>query len=459
MSIETGLLLQWRKLTINRENQPPQKIQGRWRSLFVIGFSMTMDNGEGSGFFQNLFPVIRQSINLSLSNLGVIAAIPRIVGVFFGPFWAFISRRFNRKMILVLVTGLWGLWSIAIGFSQTLWQIYLFITISVIGAAASQPIAQEMMTDLFSDEERGFATSVLWGGASILGIVFVPVAAWLATFQNGWRYGFLGVGLISAFSGLLILLFVKDPGRGATEVELMDLDKDVRDHYSFMKWAEVKRIFKVKTFTLVVTQRLLSGHLLMITFGVVYLVDVFGFDTPQANLLMIPHYIGMLLGFFLGGFLGDWLHRKFPKYGRIGAIQAVQLVYVVAAFFGTQVVWGSRVPFLIFFAIMGLMSTSSAGSNRPIIASVVSPELRGTAFAVFNSVFEALAHMIYSLLAGKLGEIFGLKPVFTAILVVLMVINVFYCFLMYKPYAKDVAAMHQQLLRRRQALTKEILRS
>jgi hypothetical protein len=36
-------------------------------------------------------------------------------------------------------------------------------------------------------------------------------------------------------------------------------------------------------------------------------------------------------------------------------------------------------------------------------------------------------------LYGKLGEIFGLKPVFTVILVVLMVINVFYCFLMYKP--------------------------
>jgi MFS-type transporter involved in bile tolerance (Atg22 family) len=84
---------------------------------------------------------------------------------------------------------------------------------------------------------------------------------------------------------------------------------------------------------------------------------------------------------------------------------------------------------------------------------VVSPEMRGTAFAVFSSIFEALAHMIYGLLAGKLGEIFGLKPVFTAILVVLMIVNVFYCFLMYKPYAKDVEALHQKLHQKRLVLT------
>jgi len=435
------------------ETQPAQKVKGRWRTLFTIGFSMSMDNGEGSGFFQNLFPVIRESINLSLTNLGVIAAIPRIVSLFFGPFWAYMSRRYNRKMILVLVTGIWGLWAIAIGMSEHLWQIYLFITISVIGAAASQPIAQEMMTDLFNDEERGFATSVLWGGASILGIGFVPAAAWLATIPNGWRYGFYGIGVISALSGLLIWIVVRDPGRGATEKELRDLDRELRDQYSRVKWEEVKQLFKIKTFTLIVGQRLLSGHLLMITFGVVYLVDIFGYDTSQANLIMMPHYIGMLLGFFLGGFMGDRFHRKFPKYGRIGVIQGIQLVYVIAAFFGTQIVWGSQTPFLIFFFIMGLMSTSSAGSNRPIIASVVSPEMRGTAFAVFSSVFEALAHMIYSLLAGKLGEIFGLKPVFTWILVGLMVVNVLYCTLMYKPYAKDIEVLHQQLLEKRQGLT------
>jgi predicted MFS family arabinose efflux permease len=435
------------------EPQPMHKVKGRWRSLFTIGFSMTMDSGEGSGFFQNLFPVIRESLNLSLTNLGVIAAIPRIVGLFFGPFWAYMSLRFNRKTILVLVTGFWGLWAIAIGMSQSLWQIYLFITISVIGAAASQPIAQEMMTDLFTDDERGTAMSVLRGGSSILGIGFVPAAAWLATIPDGWRYGFFGVGVISAISGLLMWIFVRDPGRGATEKELQDLDRELREKLNVMKWDEVKQLFKNKTFTLIVVQRLLSGHLLMITFGVVYLVDIFGYDTPQANLIMIPHYIGMLLGFFLGGFTGDRIHRRYPKYGRIGVIQTIQVVYVIAAFFGTQILWKSQTPFLIFFFIMGLMSTSSAGSNRPVIASVVSPEMRGTAFAVFSSVFEGLAHLIYSLLAGKLGETFGLKPVFTAILVVLMVVNVLYCTLMYKPYARDVEAMHQQLQEKRKVLT------
>ncbi len=89
------------------------------------------------------------------------------------------------------------------------------------------------------------------------------------------------------------------------------------------------------------------------------------------------------------------------------------------------------------------------GVNRPIIAAVVRPELRGAAFALFVSVFEAIAWAVFNILAGELGEIYGLKLVFFTVLVVIMLINAIFITLIYKPYVQDSQALHEQLKARR----------
>jgi hypothetical protein len=83
--------------------------------------------------------------------------------------------------------------------------------------------------------------------------------------------------------------------------------------------------------------------------------------------------------------------------------------------------------------------------NRPIVASVVRPELRGTAFALFVSVFESIAWGIFNVAAGAVGEVIGLKPVFFAVLVVIMLVNTVFITLIYKSYASDVQALHNYL--------------
>ncbi len=144
---------------------------------------------------------------------------------------------------------------------------------------------------------------------------------------------------------------------------------------------------------------------------------------------------------------------KSPKYGRIGAIQAIQFIYAVLAFFGTQFIYENSAIYMILFFLMGFFGSANLGVNRPIVASVVRPELRGTAFALFVSVFEAFAWAIYNIVAGQLGQAYGLKPVFFGVLVVLMLINTAFITLLYKPYVKDVQTLHAQLSEQREALT------
>ena len=301
--------------------------------------------------------------------------------------------------------------------------------------------------DLFGDDERGKAVSIVFGVAGVVMLPMMAVNAWLAGMSDGWRYGFYGAGVLSVISGLLIWIFLKDPGRGASDINLDDQDT-IKESYGLVKWSEVVELFKVKTFVLMLIQRVLSGHLLMLSMGVVYMTEVLGFDLQTANLMMIPLMLGALIGMLAFGFIGDWIHKKHPKHGRIATIQFLQGMYVILAFLGTQFTYPSMVIFGVLFFLMGFFQSSNMAVNRPIVASVVKPELRGTAFALFVSVFESIAWGIYNVAAGQIGESIGLKPVFFVVLVVLMLVNTLFITLIYKPYAKDVKALQEELAAR-----------
>jgi MFS family permease len=425
--------------------QSNPKVKDRWKSAFSMAFAGMMDNNEGTGFITAMFPLIRAQLGMTLGMLGWMAALPKVMAVFFGPFWASVARKYNRKTILIFVTGVWGLWAIAIGMAQNITQLVIFLVISLIGASASQPLMQELLMDLFGDDERGKAVSVVFGLAGLVMLPMAGVNAWLSGMDSGWRYGFYGAGVMSAISGLLIWVFLKDPGRGASEIDHQERDETRKEDYGLVKWSEVVELFKVKTFVLMLGQRVLSGHLLMMSFGVVYMTDVLKLDLKNANLMMMPLFMGAMLGMLAFGFIGDWIHRKYPKYGRIGTIQFLQGMYVILAFFGTQFVYDSLAIYGAIFFFMGFFASSNMAVNRPIVASVVKPELRGTAFALFVSVFESIAWGIFNVAAGQIGEAIGLKPVFLVVLVVIMLVNTLFITLIYKPYAHDVKALQDYL--------------
>jgi len=437
----------------NLQGKP--KIKNRWKSAFALSFASFMDNNEGTSFITAMFPVIRAQFGMTLGALGYIAALPKIIAAFLCPFWASVGRKYKRKNVLIFATGIWGIWAIAIGFAQTTTQLFILVGISLVGAVASQPLMQEMLMDLFSDEERGKAVSVVYGLAGIMMLPIFIANGWLATMESGWRYAFFAAGILSVISGLVIWLYVDDPGRGASEAELADIEPASQERYGLIKWSEVKELFKTKTFVLMLGQRVLSGHLLMFSMGVVYMVDVLGFNIQQANWILIPYHAGGMLGMFTFGFIADRIHTIFPKYGRIGVIQVIQFLFAVLAFFGTQFIYDNKAIYIVLFFLMQFFAAGNMGVNRPIVASVVRPELRGTAYALFVSVFEAIAWAIYNIVAGQLGETYGLKPVFLAVLVVLMLVNTAFITLIYKPYARDVQALKDEMTARREKLLEQ----
>ncbi|RSS29933.1 hypothetical protein EF906_35475 [Streptomyces sp. WAC08241] len=196
---------------------------------------------------------------------------------------------------------------------------------------------------------------------------------------------------------------------------------------------------------LMLGQRLLAGQLLIATFGVLFLVQERGLTTEVATLVMLPFGAGFLIGTFGGGVVTDLLNARFPQRGHVVVLQTAQFGIGTAALLGMQIDWGSIAIFAIFWTMMGFMQGINPSVNRPIVAAVVPPELRGAAFALMLSVFEAIAFIALNLSAGFLAATLGLSAVMLLFPGILMIVNGLYCTALYRTYPRDVARLETQL--------------
>lgn len=432
--------------------KPEAQVKGRWRQLSLLGGTMLVDSTETS-LISSLFPVIRQSLGVSLGALGILTAAGKLVGAFTGPLWVGAAQRWSRKSVLVVATGFWGIWGVAAGFSQNFTQLLVLYTILAAGYAAAHPIITELIGDLFGGSSRGRAVGVVYGAVSLMTAVIGPLKGQLAGVDQGWRWGLWGVGAFNILLGIGLLLWFRDPGRGAAEEQLADLDRATRDAHSKLTWTKALSLLRIRSLLILLVSRLLSGHLLVGTFGVVYLVDVYGFSTQQASIVLLPFGVGYFLGTLLGGFAADWSTRHSPRHGLVAVLQTAQFAFAGFAFLGTQFDYGSIALFSVFFALMGAAQGVNPSVNRPMVMAITPPELRGAAFALYVSVFEAIAWATFSLGAGFLGDAIGLRTVFLWALVILMLVNGAFLTLLHRSYAEDVARVQKELnARREQAL-------
>jgi MFS family permease len=417
---------------VAQELAPTAARRGRWSSLAAMAFAFVVDNSEG-GVINTLFPVIRAALGLDLGALGLMSSISRFARMLFGPLWAMAADRFGRKRILIIVTGIWGIWTALAGLSQDFTQLLILYSIGVIGTVASEPIANGLLADLFDEHERGRAYGSIRTIATFTGLFITPLIGQLGNYTDGWRYGMYIMGGMSILSGILILLFVKEPQRKT----IISDDPDV----GRFKLRDAAVIFKTPTILLLAGMLPFVTSLVLFAFFVTYYVDVRGWTTAEAAILFTVFMAGFTVSSLLGGFLGDWFDKRFGPKGRIMLMQLYLGAFAVMSFVAMQVDWGRSFVLYIVLFLFGLIgSIGFSGVVLPMVSAVVPPELSATAFAVLFSLVQGLISALLTLALGYLAQAFGLPAVMFWMITVPYAINVVYWFLFYRVYPKDVAA-------------------
>jgi len=317
---------------------------------------------------------------------------------------------------------------------------------SIIGGS---PIANAIIADSFDDSQRGKAAGYFYGFMSLISSFIAPLIALFTGITDGWRFGMWTIGGICILAGLLVALLLKDPGVGASEKQLADLSGRERLTPK-VTVRSVASLFRIPSFSIMMLSRLLSGHLLIAIFGIQFLVVERGFTNAVAAIVLVPFGLGYFAGTAGGGWLVALLDRVLPDRGRVAYLQGAQVLFAAVAFFATQFDYDNIGIYSAFWALIGFAQGANPPANRPIVAAVVLPELRGQAFAIFLTVFETIGWAVFSLGAGALASSLGIQAVFLWTLVILMLVNAAVLTALYFCYPRDVERVRNALEQRRQ---------
>jgi MFS family permease len=393
----------------------PGKRSRVW-TLVALAFGYFIDQGEGQAM-SVLFPTIRSLWGLDYTALGTIGTIRNLLQSISAPFWGFVADRWSRKRVIIFGTGIWGVWTLACGLTQSFGQLLVIRAISGIGLGCLMPATFSLMSDIFPPQRRGRALGVL-ESFGVLGIIVGTVGLGMLATPALWRWGFFLLGGFSVLSGVLVAWLVEEPVRGGAEPELAGkITEEAASQYR-AQLSDVKKVLAIPTIWVAVVQGL-AGSMPWVVMGlylISWLVDTRGmteaitFNHPvgSATLAFAGIVVGTAFSNIIGGVLGDWAEGKNPKYGRtiVGQISIVSGIPLTYILFTQTDDWGFGALFTLCLFTALLIGWPGKGAKEPMMQGVVAPELRATAFAMttfIESGFAAVAAYIAGSLADSLG--------------------------------------------------------
>ncbi|HHX08963.1 MAG TPA: MFS transporter [Chloroflexi bacterium] len=387
--------------------EKPEKEINKTKNLFALALGYFVDQGEAQSM--SIFsPVLRQIWGLSIGNLSWITFVRSLLQSLSSPFWGYLADKYSRKKVLFWGTGFWGIWTIIVGLTQNFNQLILVRVISGIGLGCLMPATFSIMADTFAPKVRGRMLGYL-EGIGVLGIIIFTLGLGSLATPDHWRYGFIILGIASILSGIIILLFVDEPIRGQAEPEMKGkLTQEQSDRFK-VRFEDLREVLKIPTIRVAILQGL-AGSMPWVILGaflILWLVENHGLSTQQAPLVFGVMLIGTALSNVIGGYLGDWAEQKNPKYGRtiIGQLSVIFGIPLTTFLLLETNDW-EIVPLTAFCFFIGLLiSWPGKGAKEPMMAAVVPPELRSTAFAMtmfIESGFAAIVALIFGQIADRI---------------------------------------------------------
>ena len=108
------------------------------RTLFALGLGYLIDQGEGQAMGV-LSPILMSIWGISYSAIGLMETLRNIAQTISAPFWGYASDRWSRKKVLIFGTGVWGLWTVAVGLVPDIFSMTIIRTISGLGLGCLMP--------------------------------------------------------------------------------------------------------------------------------------------------------------------------------------------------------------------------------------------------------------------------------------------------------------------------------
>lgn len=439
------------------ENKKPR----RGTTLLALGFGYFIDQGEAQAM-SVLSPVIQSFWGLTFAQLGLMTTLRNIFQTVSAPFWGYAADKLSRKRVLIFGTGIWGLWTLAVGLAPNFDILLILRAISGLGLGCLMPATFSLLADHFPQKRRGMALGTI-GLVGLLGTVIGVLALGFVATSGLWRWGFIGLGLFSILSGLVIWLLVDEPPRGAAEPELVGLITHADEARFSITPGDVVATLRIPTIWAAIIQGVTGTMpwVVMSFYLINWMVRELGYtetialDHPRgsAPLVFAGIVVGAAISNLMGGLIGDFAEKINPRYGRtmigqFSVLVGVPLTYVLFTRGINMGFWGM---FWFAFVTALLIGWPGRGAKEPMMQAVVPPELRSSAYSVVN-VIEGGLSAFAGLIAGALADSIGLtNALLWTIPFPWLICGIFFT-MFYFTYPKDAEKIRQAMAERRTQL-------
>lgn len=287
-------------------------------------------------------PYMQGSVSASSDQINWVLTSYIVAAAIMTPPSGFLANRYGRRRVLMTAIVGFVASSVLCGLAQSLPQIVAFRLLQGFFGAALVPIAQSILLDIYTPEERGSAMA-LFGVSVMVGPVLGPVIGGWLTDNLSWRWVFyinVPIGAV-AFAG--ISFFLKETkttagaqldwiGFGSLSIAIaamqVFLDRGAQlDWFSSLEIlieatiaVSAFYIFLVHTFTaensfvnprLFLDRNFSVGMLFIFIVGVTYLASMslltpylqtlMGYPVVTAGLVMGPRGMGTMISMFVVG--------------------------------------------------------------------------------------------------------------------------------------------------------------
>jgi predicted MFS family arabinose efflux permease len=368
--------------------------------VFFLCFALMLLDYMARQVVVSMFPVFKEQWSLSDARLGALVSIVSLaVGVLSVPL-AVVADRYSRVKAIAVMAVVWSLATAAGAFARTYEQLLVARFFVGAGEAAYGAAAASLIASVFPIHRRSAAIGSFMS-ASLFGSVLGVITGGAVGARFGWQAGFWVVGLPGiVLAGLF--LFLRD-------YETVDLSVTGRDggkrSVTFMEGAA--EMFRSRSILIAYA----ANGLLVFVAGtmIAWLPSFFNrawrLATPAASVRAAGVILAAGVGSALCGFIVDRLSRGGPRALFIGpaAIAGCVALLLSIAF--------RLPPGPLQYALLLVGSVGLAGTQGPmstVIASLVHPGLRATAFATLAVVQNVLGLAAGGLLTGWLSDRLGL---------------------------------------------------
>jgi MFS family permease len=191
----------------------PKLFRNRWWVVFGSVIGLMVSGGPVNIFTFGVFlRAVTEDLHIGRGAFGSAMLATNWISAASGPFLGLLLDRYGARRVLLPGAVLFAIATAMQSYiTSSLVIIYVLFALKALMGAGLSPVSYAYAVSKWFDRRRGLALGFALGGVGLGTATIPPTVAYLIA-HDGWRFAYVGLGLVVlVLGGLSALLFIREP--------------------------------------------------------------------------------------------------------------------------------------------------------------------------------------------------------------------------------------------------------